>query len=73
MAAQQAMRTESMARKLGVHLDAVELQVDANAPIGIIGRHGLGKLRLLDLSYLWLQSAVRGKHGRSRGEGAREG
>ena len=41
MAAQQAMGTENMARELGVHLDATELQVDANAVIGIIGRQGL--------------------------------
>ena len=30
-----AMGTESMARELGVHLDARELQADANAIIGI--------------------------------------
>ena len=50
-----------MAREHGVDLDAMELQVDANAAIGIIGRQGLGKIRHLDLSYLWLQAAVRGK------------
>ena len=61
MAAQQAMGKEKMARDLGVHLDAMELQVDADAAIGIIGKQGLGKLRHLDLSYLWLQSAVRKK------------
>ena len=48
MAAQQATGTESMARELGVHLDAMELQVGANAAIGIIGWQGLGKLRHLD-------------------------
>ena len=31
------------------------------AAIGIIGRQGLGKVRHLDLSYLWLQAAVQGK------------
>ena len=36
MAAQQAMGTENMARELGVHLEAMELQVDANAAIGIL-------------------------------------
>ena len=61
LAAQQAMGTENTARELGVHLDAMELQVDANAAVGIIGRQGLGKLSQLDLSCLWLQSAVRGK------------
>ena len=61
MAAQQTMGTEIMARELGVHLDNMELQVDANAAIGVIGRQGLGTLRHLDLSDLWLQSAVRRK------------
>ena len=61
MAAEQAMGTDSMARELGVSLDAMELRVGANAAIGIIGNQGLVKLRHLDLSYLWLQSAVRGK------------
>ena len=51
-----------MAREHGVNLNAMELQIDANAAIGIIGRHGLGKVRHLDLlSYLWLQEAVWGK------------
>ena len=59
MTAQQAMN--NMAREQGVDLGAMELQVDANAAIGIIGRQGLGKVRHLDLSYLWLQAAVRGK------------
>ena len=45
----------------GVHLDAMELQVDANLAMGIIDKQGLRKLRHLDLSFLWLQSAVRGK------------
>ena len=58
--AHQAMGTENMAREWRVHLDSMELQVDANAAIGIIGRQGSGKSRHLDLSYLWLQSAVRG-------------
>ena len=61
MAAQQAMGIESMAREQGVDLDAMELQVDANPAIGIIGRQGLGKVRHLGLSYLWLQAAVRCK------------
>ena len=61
MSAQQAMGIESMAREQGVDLDAMELQVDANAAIGIIGRQGQGKVRHLDLSYLWLQAAVWGK------------
>ena len=60
MPAQQAMGIESMAREQGVDLDAMELQVDGNVAIGIIGRQGLGKVRHLDLNYLWLQAAVWG-------------
>ena len=61
MPAQQAMGIESMAREQGVDRDAMELQVDANAAIGIIGTQGQGMVRHLDLSFLWLQAAVRGK------------
>ena len=59
MAAKQAM--ENMARELGVHLDAMDLQVDAIAAVGIIGRQGLAKLTHLDLRNAWLQSAARRK------------
>ena len=61
MAAQQAMGVESVAREQGVNLDAMGLQVAANAATGIIGRQGRDKVRHLDLSYLWLQAAVLGK------------
>ena len=61
MSSGYAARQENMARELGVHLGAMELQVGANAAIGIIGKQGLGNLRHLDLRYLWLQSVVRGK------------
>ena len=37
------MWTESMARKLGVRLDAVELLVEDDAAVGIIGREGWRK------------------------------
>ena len=51
MAAHQAVGMESMAREQGVNFDAMELQVDANAAVGIIGRQRPGKVRHLDLSY----------------------
>ena len=51
-----------MARELGWRLDAMELQVGANAAIGIIGRQGLGKVSHVDLRFLWLQAAARGRH-----------
>ena len=85
MAAQQAMGTKNMARELGVHLDAMELQVDANAAIGIIGWQGLGKLRHLDFDLFVAavtcarkagqpeESTVGEQHAGPRDEGAREG
>ena len=33
----------------------IEVMADASAALGIIGRAGLGKLRHIDTSYLWLQ------------------
>ena len=61
MAAQQAMGTESMAPESRVHLDAMELQVDANAATGIIGRLGFGKWRRLDFELLVAAVSLRGK------------
>ena len=61
MATQQAMRTERIARELGVRLDAMELQVGAKVDIRIIRRQGPGNVRHLDLSYLRLPAAVRRK------------
>ena len=46
VATQQAMEAESMARELGVRLAAVQLQVDANAAFGIIGRQARDQLCL---------------------------
>ena len=37
----------------------VEVLVDSNAAIGIIGRIGLGKLRHIEVQDLWLQEVVR--------------
>ena len=34
---------------------SADLLADASAALGIIGRSGLGKLRHIDTSYLWLQ------------------
>ena len=48
-AAERAVVTRSMARRVGVHLSA------------IIGRQELGRVRHWDLSYLWLQAVVLGK------------
>ena len=61
MAAQQATGTENMPESWAYILTPWNCKWDANAAIGIIGWQGLGNLRHQDPSYLWLQSAVRGK------------
>eukprot|EP00973_Karenia_brevis_P012916 1752321-Karenia_brevis.AAC.1 len=46
-----------MLRDFGIQFKT-EVQVDANAAIGIVHRRGLGKMRHLDVQDLWLQQAV---------------
>ena len=57
--AAQALGLMAMARDLGQELQAM-LHCDASAAIGIVSREGLGKLRHLDVQYLWIQDRVRG-------------
>ena len=51
-----ATRMHSTATEQGIVSGVLELHVDANAATGIIGRQGLGKVRHLDLSCLWIQA-----------------
>jgi hypothetical protein len=44
----------SMMADFGVTMHG-EIRSDASAALGIIGRNGLGKMRHLDTSYLWIQ------------------
>jgi hypothetical protein len=44
----------SMMVDFGITMNG-EIRSDASAALGIIGRNGLGKLRHLDTSYLWIQ------------------
>ena len=57
--AAQALGLMSLARDLGVESKAV-LHTDANAALGIVAREGLGKLRHVNVQYLWLQDRLRG-------------
>ena len=41
---------------------SIELQIDASSAIAIGSRHGLGKIRHMELKYLWLQQLVATKH-----------
>eukprot|EP00973_Karenia_brevis_P030826 4251893-Karenia_brevis.AAC.1 len=46
-----------MLRDFGIEFP-IEVQVDANATMGIIHRRGLGKMRHIDVQDLWLQQAL---------------
>ena len=58
--ASQALGYQSMLRDIGLHV-SVTLFSDSSAARGIIHRTGLGKLRHLEVGYLWLQTAVANK------------
>ena len=55
--AAQAIGMQSMMKDFDIALK-VEVQVDANAALGIVHRRGLGKLRHIDVQDLWMQKAV---------------
>ena len=53
----------SLCSDLGVHFDKpIEVKTDASAAIGIASRIGLGKIRHIEVSQLWLQEKV--QHGK---------
>ena len=56
----QGMGLQAVARDLGFHYD-VRVHSDATAAIGIARRRGLGKVRHLDCTDLWIQERVRSK------------
>ena len=55
-----AMGFQSMLKDMGIQ-STIVLCTDSSAARGIIHRVGLGKLRRLEVGYLWLQSAVKNK------------
>ena len=59
-ASAELLGCKSMARDFGHDLGA-RLYADASAALGIVHRQGLGKLRHIDTSSLWLQQAARQK------------
>ena len=58
--ASQALGFVALGRDLGAYLHAV-VHTDASATLGIVNRQGLGKLRHVNVQYLWLQEKVRDK------------
>ena len=58
--ASQTLGIMSMAKDFGLTVNG-RIDSDASAAIGIVQRHGLGKLRHINVQYLWLQDKVRMK------------
>ena len=54
----EALFVQALCLDLGIHV-GVKVFTDSSACKGVCNRDGLGKLRHLDLQYLWLQEAVR--------------
>ena len=48
-----------MCEELGYSFHAPRVGSDSNAARGVTARHGLGKLKHMELKYLWLQGAIR--------------
>ena len=48
----------SLANDSGIDLGAT-LHTDASAAVGMVGRQGLGKLRHLNVQYLWIQDRIK--------------
>ena len=57
--AAQTLGLMSLAQDLGIAAGG-KLHTDANAALGIIQREGLGKLRHVNVQYLWIQDRIRG-------------
>ena len=55
--AAQGIGLQSVARDLGMHFDIV-IMTDAAAAIGIVRRRGLGQVRHLDVTDLWIQENI---------------
>ena len=55
----QALGIQSLCRDMGWHLP-IRIWSDATAAIGIARRKGLGKIRHLDVTDLWIQDQIRG-------------
>jgi hypothetical protein len=58
--ASQALGLMSLGADFGLHF-STRVHCDASAAIGIVQRQGLGKLRHINVRYLWLQEKVRDK------------
>ena len=53
-----SLGVQAVANDMGIQLDVV-IHTDASAAMGIVRRRGLGRIRHLDVTHLWLQERVR--------------
>ena len=58
LAATEGLGTQSIATDLGIHL-RLRLRADSAAAIGICNRSGIGRVRHLAVSQLWVQERIR--------------
>jgi hypothetical protein len=56
----QTLGLVAIARGVGRELQAT-IKTDAQATLGIVSRQGLGKLRHIDVQYIWIQEKVKNK------------
>ena len=54
------MGMRTIGRNLGIEF-SIQVFTDASAALGIVRRRGLGRIRHLDVTDLWLQEQVRNK------------
>ena len=54
----EALGLQALAEDMGVKMK-IRMKIDASATLGMINRRGLGKVRHIEVSNLWLQNAVR--------------
>ena len=52
-----AMGFQSLLQEIGVNVK-LQLKCDASAAVGIVKRKGLGRIRHIDVTQLWLQAKV---------------
>ena len=57
----EALGLSAVAEELDLEFAAPRVGSDASAARGMAARHGLGKVKHLELKHLWVQEAVRAK------------
>ena len=58
--AAEGIGMQNIAKDLSIHYD-IHLYTDSSAAMGMVARKGMGKVRHIEVSELWIQDAVRNK------------